>query len=173
MKHLSKVLLTAGLALSCVPAWAGHQDRGFDTAKVISAVPIYQTVSIPVDEPVCWQEQAWRPRPHSAAPTVIGAVIGGVVGNQFGGGDGKTALTIAGAAIGGTIGYQVSRHHDHRGPYPVVEERCEMQRYWRAEERLIAWDVAYKYRGQVYHAQMPERPGKKIRVRVDARPVGY
>jgi len=173
MKNLSKVLLTASLALTCIPAWAGHKDRGFDHARVVSAVPVYQTVRIPVDERVCWQEQTRRPRHHSAAPTVLGAVIGGVVGNQIGHGHSKAPLTVAGAVIGGTIGHQVARNNDHRHYYPVVQERCEIQRNWHTEQRIVAWDVAYKYRGRVYQTQMLDRPGKKIRVQVDARPVRY
>ena len=36
--------------------------------------------------------------------TVVGAVAGGVLGHQFGGGTGKTLLTIAGAAAGAAAG---------------------------------------------------------------------
>lgn len=41
-----------------------------------------------------------------AAPAA-GAVVGGVIGNQFGGGSGKTLLTIAGAVGGGLVGHKV------------------------------------------------------------------
>jgi len=173
MKSLNKVLLTASLALTCLPAWAGHREAGYDHARVVSAVPIYETVRFPVDEQVCWEEQAWRPQPHTIAPTVLGAIAGGVVGHQFGGGSGKTALTVAGAALGGTIGYKVASRHQPGGYYPVVHERCEIRRNWRMEEHIAAWDVAYKYRGMIYHTRMPEQPGKKIRVRVQAEPAPY
>lgn len=36
-----------------------------------------------------------------AGATVAGAVLGGVVGNQFGGGSGKDILTAGGAVAGG------------------------------------------------------------------------
>ena len=173
MKSLNKVLLTASLAITCLPAWAGHREPGYDHAKVVSAVPVYETVRYPVDEQVCWEEQAWRPQPHSVAPTVIGAIVGGVVGHQFGGGHGKAALTVAGAAIGGTIGYNVAQRHHSGGPYPVAQTRCEIQRNWRTEERISAWDVTYKYRGGIYHTRMLEQPGKKIRVRVHVQPALY
>jgi outer membrane lipoprotein SlyB len=35
--------------------------------------------------------------------TFGGALIGGVIGNQFGGGSGKTAATVLGAVLGGSI----------------------------------------------------------------------
>jgi uncharacterized protein YcfJ len=39
----------------------------------------------------------------------VGAVIGGVLGNQIGSGDGKTLATIAGAIGGGYIGNEVAK----------------------------------------------------------------
>jgi uncharacterized protein YcfJ len=173
MKRLNKVLLTASLALTCLPAWAGHKEPGYDYAKVVAANPVYETVRYPVDEQVCWEEQAWRQQPHSAVPTILGAIVGGVVCHQFGGGHGKTALTVAGAAIGGSIGHKVSHNHNPGGQYPVVQNRCEIQRSWRTEERISAWDVTYKYRGNIYHTRMLEEPGRKIRVRVRVEPAPY
>lgn len=41
--------------------------------------------------------------------TVLGAVIGGALGNQVGKGDGRTAATIAGAVIGGAVGHDVEK----------------------------------------------------------------
>jgi uncharacterized protein YcfJ len=38
------------------------------------------------------------------AGTVGGAVVGGVIGNQFGSGKGNTAATIGGALLGGYVG---------------------------------------------------------------------
>ena len=173
MKRLSKVLLTASLALTCLPAWAGHKNFGYDHARVVSAVPVYESVRFPVDEQVCWEEQVWRPQPHTIAPTVLGAIVGGVVGHQFGGGSGKTALTVAGAAVGGTIGYRVAERHGAGRRYPATHTRCEVQRNWRMEERIAAWDVAYRYRGEIYQTRMLQQPGKKIRVRVHAEPAPY
>ena len=173
MKRLNRVLLTASLALICLPAWAGHREHGYDYAKVVSANPVFETVRYPVDEQVCWEEKAWRHQPHEVAPTVLGAIVGGVVGHQFGGGHGKTALTVAGAAIGGTIGHRVAHRYGPAGPYPVVQTRCEIQRNWRTEEHIAAWDVAYKYHGALYHTRMLEEPGRKIWVRVHAQPARY
>lgn len=39
----------------------------------------------------------------------VGALIGGVIGNQVGSGDGKTLATIAGAIGGGYIGNEVAK----------------------------------------------------------------
>lgn len=42
----------------------------------------------------------------------IGAVAGGVIGNQFGGGDGKVLTTALGAVVGGIVGSEIGRALD-------------------------------------------------------------
>jgi osmotically inducible lipoprotein OsmB len=44
----------------------------------------------------------------SACGTLVGAGAGGLAGNQFGEGSGKTAATIGGVAAGGLIGHAVT-----------------------------------------------------------------
>ena len=39
-----------------------------------------------------------------------GAIAGGVLGNQIGGGTGRAAATVGGAVAGGVIGHQVEQH---------------------------------------------------------------
>lgn len=173
MKSWNTLILTASLVLLSTSACAGHPPAGFDRAKVVRATPVYERVRYPVDEQFCWDEQVWQQRRPSAAPAVAGAIIGGVIGNQFGHGDGRVVATVAGAAIGGTIGHQVARDNYRRGAYPVTRTQCEVQRSWRTEQRIVGWDVAYRYRGVVYQTRMPERPGKRILVRVDVAPAPY
>lgn len=46
--------------------------------------------------------------------TVVGAIAGGVIGNQFGRGGGKVAATLAGAVVGGIVGNEIGRGLDAR-----------------------------------------------------------
>ena len=46
--------------------------------------------------------------------TLVGAVAGGVIGNQFGKGGGRAAATLAGAVIGGIAGNEIGRKLDKR-----------------------------------------------------------
>jgi len=41
-----------------------------------------------------------------------GALAGGVIGSQFGGGTGKTAATIGGTVAGGWVGREVGKNWD-------------------------------------------------------------
>jgi outer membrane lipoprotein SlyB len=40
---------------------------------------------------------------------VIGAVVGGVLGNQVGSGHGRTAATVGGAVAGGVVGNEIEK----------------------------------------------------------------
>src|SRR5262249_23183597 len=46
--------------------------------------------------------------------TAIGAITGGIIGNQFGKGSGKVAATFAGAVIGGIVGNSIGKSLDER-----------------------------------------------------------
>jgi surface antigen len=46
--------------------------------------------------------------------TVAGAVVGGIVGNQFGRGGGRVAATMIGAVAGGIVGNEIGRKLDDR-----------------------------------------------------------
>lgn len=48
---------------------------------------------------------------HLGAGTAIGAIAGGVLGNQVGKGNGRTAATVGGAVAGGAIGHQVEKRN--------------------------------------------------------------
>ncbi len=163
-------------------AWADHGNRGnraqYDYAKVISAEPIinYVTVSTPVRE--CWEEMEYytvdRHRNERGASTLVGAVIGGVIGHQFGSGRGNDAATVAGSLIGAAIGNDAARrrHGDGYETHGRPVERCETRYQKHREERIDGYRVLYRYHGQKYMTEMPYDPGNKIRVRVDVRPAG-
>lgn len=71
--------------------------------------------------------------------TVIGAVAGGIIGNQFGSGAGRALATAAGVVVGGIIGSEIGRDMDERdrqaaleAEYRALEEDEESR--WRNEE---------------------------------------
>jgi len=61
---------------------------------------------------------------HRVAGTAIGAVAGGVLGNQVGGGKGKTLATVGGAVAGGVVGNQVQKSHQNNNATYTTERRC-------------------------------------------------
>ncbi len=178
---LSAVMLMGG------NAWADHDYRSarsdralYDYAKVVSAQPMvrYVTVTTPVRE--CWEEMEYysvdRRRHHRGGRTLVGALIGGVIGHQFGSGRGNDAATVAGTLIGAAVGNDAARsRYDDR--YAVSRhgrpvERCETRYQEHQEERIDGYRVTYRYNGQKYVTEMPYDPGRRIRVHVDVRPAG-
>lgn len=55
----------------------------------------------------CASDPETRTEQKQGASVVAGAVIGGLVGNQFGGGTGRALLTAAGAVAGGFLGNHI------------------------------------------------------------------
>jgi surface antigen len=49
---------------------------------------------------------------NTTGGTLIGAGLGGLLGNQFGGGSGKAFTTLAGVLVGGLVGSQVGKSMD-------------------------------------------------------------
>ncbi|MEZ5557214.1 MAG: glycine zipper 2TM domain-containing protein [Pseudomonadales bacterium] len=152
---------------------AGH---GYDRARVISAQPVYERVTYSVPQEVCRQERvAYRePQARSATGPILGAIIGGALGNAVGHGNhNKRAATAVGAVLGGTIGYDIGRRQQG---YETVrygtEEVCDIVHEQRSEDRLLGYDVTYRYAGSTYSTRMDRDPGEWLRVRVQVTPVG-
>jgi uncharacterized protein YcfJ len=172
MKRLMTVLIfgTAVLAFSGA-AVSGHGFVG--KAKVIETEPLYETVEVanPVTE--CWTERVTRNnhRRGSYTAPLAGGIVGGVVGNQFGGGRGKTVLTVAGALLGASMGHDYNTSHYRGRPRVENVRHCETVDRYEQEQQLVGYRVKYRYEGQTYYTQTTEYPGKFIPVRVKVSPV--
>lgn len=175
------------LAVTSMPVWASHNqgaapgqppaqltdNASYDYAKVVDVQPITEVVQIPHEQEICHRENVRHrvPEHRSPVPTIFGAVLGGIIGSQFGGGHGKTAATIAGATIGGAVATHAQHHRYPPKYYDRLEQRCYTETDWRSEEQVVAWDVSWKYHGKIYHSTMDEPPGERIPVRVSVDPV--
>lgn len=91
-------------------------------ASVIAQAP----APIPVARPICLQcgtvESAtaiMRAAPVSGVGVIAGGVVGAVLGNQVGGGSGKTATTILGAVGGGWAGNEIEKRVKKETVYEV------------------------------------------------------
>ena len=108
---------------------------------------------------------------HVGGGTVLGAIVGGALGNQVGKGDGRKAATIAGAVAGGAIGNNVGRRDDDT--YVSSERRCREVDGGYEERRINGYDVEYRYRGETYMSRLTYDPGERIRVRVSVTPADW
>lgn len=167
------------IALACtVGAFAAQADTFFDNARVRSAEPQYENVTVPREE--CRTDWVTPPpRVNNEGPhyggVALGALAGGVVGNQIGrGSGGREAATALGALVGAIAGDRIASNNNNR--YAQVQEaprqvnRCQVVNDVQA--RLTGYSVAYDYRGQTYTTLMRENPGPYLQVRVSVDPVG-
>jgi uncharacterized protein YcfJ len=146
-------------------------------ARVVDVDPMvrYVTVNRPHEE--CWTDYERQRSGSFGVPgqTAAGAVIGAVIGRQFGGGSGKDALTVLGAAAGGAIARERALRNG-AGGYEVRDvpvQRCEVVNERVTEERIDGYLVTYAYQGRTYTMQTATPPGDRIRLAVDVRPVPY
>jgi uncharacterized protein YcfJ len=100
------VTLAATGAISSVDA---QQNAGSNTHEVCENVQVKHVNSSDT---------------HRVAGTAIGAVAGGVLGNQVGGGKGKTLATVGGAVAGGVVGNKVQKNHQDDNATYTTERRC-------------------------------------------------
>jgi uncharacterized protein YcfJ len=70
------------------------------------------------------QKEAPPEDQHRVAGTVIGAVAGGLLGNQIGRGGGRTLATVGGAVAGGYVGNRVQANAQANRTYTVRERQC-------------------------------------------------
>ncbi len=67
--------------------------------------------------------------------TILGSVVGGAIGRQFGKGDGKHAMTILGAVVGGMVGGQAGRRLDAKDQQKVSRSLETTPNYQK-----VAWN---------------------------------
>lgn len=116
----------------------------------------------------CWveREQIAPERTAANIPAAIaGAVIGGVLGHQVGGGHGKDLATAAGAVAGGLLGANIGRGD-------TSAQTRDVQRCTNASSagRPDYWDVSYVFRDQEHRVQMANPPGQTITVNERGEP---
>ena len=168
--------LVAGVALAG-PAAAAYYDRGveYDYARVLSVDPIYDEYARPVGREVCYDEPVYYSRRGSGTPTIVGAIVGGAIGNQFGSGSGRDAATVAGALLGGSIARDSQRRSDYYGydrGHRGYAQRCEVRTDYQRQAEIVGYDVEYEYNGRIGHTRTDTHPGRRIRVAVDVVPIG-
>ena len=164
------------IALACtVGAFAAQANTFFDTARVRSVDPQYENINVPREE--CRTEWVSETRTVSSGRTnyngaVLGALVGGVLGNQVGKGHGRDAATVVGAVVGGFAGDNIAGNNRQEQVQlaPQQVQRCHT--VTEVQSRITGYRVAYDYRGQTYTTVMRDNPGAQLQVRVSVDPVG-
>lgn len=111
----------------------------------------------------CWvdRQQVVEDRGNTNVPGAIaGAVIGGILGHQIGGGRGRDVATAGGAVAGLAIGANAGGGGGG-GVYTQDVQRCASV---PSSGRPEFWDVTYYFQGQEHRVQLGAPPGPTITV---------
>ncbi len=162
---MNKILLTALLVgLPLMASANRYNNDNINYGQVVEVKPIYQTVSIPEERQVCDQRRDNNNQNHRhgnhAGRAILGGIIGGAIGNRFGRGSGRDASTALGVLIGAGVGANKGHHNNNR-------RTCYIETHYREEDRFMGYDVTYNYNDNLYHTQMQEHPGDRVRLRVN------
>ncbi len=163
-----------------------EESTRYGWAVVLRVDPIYEQTNedAPATQPATQEDCIDAPPPAPPPPrqdtraggTVIGAIVGGVIGNIFGKGNGRRAATAVGAVAGGVIGNNVAAANDDRAqldtetPAPPAGTRRCRDVQAQSQRRIVAYDVEYRYGGEVYMARLAYDPGDRMRVRISVVP---
>lgn len=134
------------IALALIVATPAFADKSTVYGKVTHVEPIYSRSYVDVPQQVCYDvEVPVTGRANASTGDVLaGALIGGAIGNQFGGGSGQDAATVLGAILGADVANKNGRQvvTGYR-----VERRCDTQYVTDVQQTISGWTVYYKWRG--------------------------
>ncbi len=193
MKIIS--IIAAGTMLFASSLFAQSQARSTPTAQrddnsrytwadVLRVDPIYDD-NAPSNQSMlpCYEEQVpvHAPPPDEdngkrSVGGMLGAIVGGILGHQAGKGDGRKVATVGGAVAGAVVGSNAAgnadREHAEAGPPDAqkytIERRCPGSE--SAARHIVAYDVEYRYRADVYTSRLNYDPGDRLRVKVTVSP---
>jgi uncharacterized protein YcfJ len=174
---IAGMLLFTGQALAQAPNPAAsasadeHVHHGW--ADVLRVDPIYDQDVSSAPQQECYEEQVFVAADDGkrSVVTVFGAIIGGLIGNRVGKGDGRKAATAAGAVAGGVVGNNLAVESDNRNePKYTTQRHCRSIGATASERHVVAYEVEYRYRGEVYASRLAYDPGDRMRVQVSVMP---
>ena len=153
MRKILKSLIIMSFILASQLTFAGSF---VDSATVTSVEKVFKQYR--VDEPYqeCYIKESVQSGDGSATNELMGAVLGGAIGNKLGDGDGKDAMTIFGAFLGASLANDAEKAN---GTGTVVsQEVCENKVRQVIEKRLSHYRVTVDYDGREVSFSSKKRP---------------
>ena len=168
---MNKSLIGGLVVGTAVAAGAGAaasykiMNHGPEYAQVLKVTPLTKAVRTPREQ--CHDESVAHQAPvkdqHQVIGTLAGAVVGGVLGHQIGGGTGREIATVAGAAGGGYAGNRIQKNLQDKDTYSTTEHKC--QTVYDHSTKTVGYEVRYRLGDQESTVKMDHDPGERIAVR--------
>ena len=112
--------------------------------------------------------QPQRDRSNNVPAALAGAVIGGILGHQVGGGSGRDIATVGGVVAGAAVGSRVGNNERSGDP----QRSREVQRCAEVSNsaQIDHYEVNYTFRGQAHQIQTTTLPGATVTVNRQGEP---
>ena len=155
MKIILKSIVVISFFIASQLAFAGSF---VDSATVTSVEKVYKQYMVEEPYQDCYiKETLQQSGDGSATNEIMGAIIGGAIGNQFGEGDGKEAMTLAGIFLGASIANDAEKANS-TGQVVVSQEVCENKVRQKIEKRLSHYKINVEYEGRDLSFTSKKRP---------------
>ncbi len=142
---MKTLLLSVALIVAASSAFAKTVN-----ARVTDVVPNYTYISNPVQVEECYTVEVpvyGTVQGGSTGDVLAGAIIGGAIGNQFGGGSGKDAMTVLGAIVGADVAGRQGKRQQIVGYRDEV--KCEYRTEYQDERIIDNYVVYYRHGGHI------------------------
>ena len=167
MKIILKSIVVISFFIASQLAFAGSF---VDSATVNSVEKVYKQYMVEEPYQDCYiKETLQQSGDGSATNEIMGAILGGAIGSQFGEGDGKEAMTLAGIFLGASIANDAEKANS-TGQVVVRQEVCENKVRQKIEKRLSHYKINVEYEGRDLSFASKKRPYDdviKVKVTVD------
>ena len=155
MKIILKSIVVISFFIASQLAFAGSF---VDSATVNSVEKVYKQYMVEEPYQDCYiKETLQQSGDGSATNEIMGAILGGAIGNQFGEGDGKEAMTLAGIFLGASIANDAEKANS-TGQVVVSQEVCENKVRQTIEKRLSHYKINVEYEGRDLSFASKKRP---------------
>ena len=164
MKIFMKSLIVLPLLLVAQFTLAGSF---VDYATVTSVEKVYKQYQVKEPYQECYiKETLQNQGDGSATNEIVGAILGGAIGNKMGKGEGKEVMTLAGIVLGASLANDAEKEKS-TGQVVVSQEVCETKVRTSFEQRLSHYLVHIMYEGRELTYTTKIRPFEDvIKVRV-------
>jgi len=156
MNIIIKSLVLTSLFLGTQLVMAGSFT---DYATVTSVEKVYKQYMTEEPYQECYIKETLQQNTGDGSATneIMGAILGGAIGNQFGEGEGKEVMTLAGIVLGASMANDAERANS-TGQVVVSQEVCETKVRKSIEKRLSHYLVHIDYEGRDLAFTSKKRP---------------
>lgn len=173
-----KLFITSALLILAISplAQAHHEHKYYASdkhhsstykAKVVNSVPIYKYVTARQPQTYCEPALVYKGHrsSHDRGATIVGGIVGGLIGHAASDNKHKGLGTIVGAVVGSSVAHKVVSANTKDSDRYKVQRNCKPTYKKTKKVRVLdGYNVTYRSKGKLYQTFMQDEPAKYIRI---------